>query len=203
MHQSFSDKSFNQYSSSGVLPQDVYPHHCKHCHSTAGFHRHSRYRRKCVYLYGVGWIPVLWIQRFRCKSCNKVFSLLPSKLYKWKRADRQVQRDIVLGKYIDPNILEAFSLRTLQRWKAKWNEWAQRFIQQVISWLLFQIPSLSLEVTHDQSLKPIKYLNALWHKATGRLPDLLDVLGLCRFGGRPYHEIPHFLSVVFGIQTLL
>jgi hypothetical protein len=167
------------------------------CPERLRFHRHSRFPRKSVYRHGCGWQPVLWVQRFRCVACRKVFSLILPTVYKWQRADHALQQDVALGRPTDAG--GDFSTRTFQRWKRKWRVWCAKYQQSILKWLLTQHAGIvSVDVTAAQAHTPLDYVQSLLSQLPGERPSAVEVLSVCRFGGRAVEGIPHYLSLVFS-----
>jgi hypothetical protein len=152
-----------------------------------------------VYRNGVGWIQGLWVQRYRCAACEKVFSLILPYVYKWQRADHALQQAVALEHPHDrAAVAEAFSLRTLQRWKRKWQARCESYLQTILTWLLTQFAGIvSVNVTRRQSRTALGYLHALLAQLPRQVPNAVDVVSVCRFGGWPLQRIPHGLSLVF------
>ncbi len=152
-----------------------------------------------MYRNGVGWLPTLWVQRYRCAACEKVFSLILPFVYKWQRADHALQEAVTLEQPYDRNAVDAaFSLRTLQRWKRKWQARCEVYLQAILAWLLTNhAGTVSVNVTKDQSRTPLGYLHALLAQLPRQVPNAVDVVCVCRFGGWPLRRIPHGLSLVF------
>lgn len=201
MHQVFSDKVFKEYCQTGYLPAGIRPSSCdgENCTESYRFHRHSCYPRTCIYRQEFGWLPKLWVQRFRCVTCGKVFSFFISFLYKWQRAEHSLQQAVVLDQpYPKEEVAEAFSERTLKRWKQKWQARSSHYLQTIIQWLLTLYAFLSVNVTAHQARSPLSYLQALLAQLPGKAPIAVEVVGVCRFGGRSLRRLPHFLSLVFS-----
>ncbi len=199
MHIALNNNTLEQYSQTGVLPRFVRPSHCKFCNSQHGFHRHSHYHRKCIYRKGYGWLPVTTIQRFLCTACGKVFSLLFPGTYKWQRAEHAIQQEVAIGNVPIPETRENFSLRTLNRWRQKWNIWAASIQQMIIQWLLMMLSTLSLDVTRKEARNPVKYLSTLFQRMPMKMPAVLEIIGVSRFVGVSMNKIPQSLSVVFPL----
>ena len=199
MHQQLSDKDMEQYFRTGILPSSVRPTRCAQdeCQERHRFHRHSQFPRKCVYRKDGGWAPFMWVQRFRCVACNKVFSLLIPIVYKWQRAEHALQQDVALDKKVGNEVLESFSERTLRRWKHKWQEWAEEYLQIILKWLLTWYSSISTDLGRRETLTPLGYLRALLKQVPGKVLGAVAVTSAARFGGRSDSAIPHFLSLVF------
>lgn len=201
MHGSISDKALKSDSRTGETSTDTRPTRCNRfgCLERHRFHRHSRYPRKSVYRNGVGWSPALWVQRYRCAACEKVFSLILPFVYKWQRADHALQQAVALEQPYDRDAVDAaFSRRTLQRWKQKWQARCGTYLQAILAWLLTRhAGSVSVDVTRRQSRTPLGYLHALLAQVPGQVPNAVDVVCVCRFGGWPLQRIPHSLSLVF------
>ncbi len=152
-----------------------------------------------MYRNGVGWLATLWVQRYRCAACEKVFSMIPPFVYKWQRADHALQEAVSLDRPYDRGaVAEAFSLRTLQRWKRKWQTRCGVYLQTILAWLLTRYTgTVSVDVTRGQSRTPLGYLHALLAQLPRQVPNAVDVVSVCRFGGWPLQRIPHGLSLVF------
>jgi hypothetical protein len=141
----------------------------------------------------------MWISRFRCAACRKIISFLIPTVYKWQRAEHDLQQAVVLKQpYPREEVAAAFSGRTLLRWKQKWLEWCARYQQEICTWLYTLHAFLSPDVTAKQARNPLSYLQALLSQLPGKAPVVVDVVSVCRFGGRSLRSIPHFLSLVFG-----
>lgn len=141
---------------------------------------------------------MLWVQRFRCAACNKVFSLFLPTLYKWQRAEHDVQQEIAMGQVFQrEKLLTAFSERTLIRWKQKWLAWSALYLQAIIHWLITAYVFLSVDVTKTQAKTTLNYVQALLAQLPGKAPSAVDVISVCRFGGSSLWNIPHSLSLVF------
>ena len=134
---------------------------------------------------------------FPLYSLRKVFSLLFPGTYKWQRAEHAIQQDVVLGNVHIPEARENFSLRTLNRWRQKWNIWAAFIQQMIIRWLFLMFSTLSLDVTRQEVQTPVKYLNTLFQRMPMKMPAVLEVIGVSRFVGVPVDKIPQCLSVSF------
>ena len=200
MHQVLSDKNLQEYYQTGILPNCVRPNGCtgENCQERDRFHRHSRYSRKCIYRQGCGWMPVMWVQRFRCATCGKVFSLIIPILYKWQRAEHELQQSVAMEQpYRREEVAEAFSERTLSRWKQTWLAWSAFYQQAILAWLLTSYAFLSVNVTAAEARTPLHYLQALLAQLPGKVPAAVEVVSVCRFGGRQLRRIPHILSLSF------
>lgn len=200
MHQVLPGKAFEEYCQTGLLPVGIRPTRCagENCTESNRFHRHSRYLRKCVYRQGCGWLSPIWVERFRCAVCGKVFSFFISFLYKWQRAEHDLQQAVALDQpFIREEVAEAFSRRTVSRWKQKWLAWSGIYLQAITQWLLTLYALLSVDVTAKQARTPLHYLVALLAQLPGKTPGAVEVIGVCRFGGGSIRKIPHILSLVF------
>lgn len=201
MHQELSDKLFEEYCQTGYLPAGIRPTICasENCTESSQFHRHSRYPRTCVYRQEHGWAPKLWVQRFRCAACDKVFTFFIPFVYKWQRAEHSLQQAVVLDQpYPKDEVAEAFSERTLKRWKQKWHARSGHYLQAIIQWLFTLYAFLSVNVTAQQARTPLSYLQALLDQLPGKAPVAVKVVSVCRFGGDSLRRLPHFLSLVFS-----
>lgn len=200
MHQAISDKALHEYCQTGRLPAGVRPNSCARddCPEKSQFHRHSHYPRTCVYRQGSGWLPVMWVERFRCALCGKVFSLILPFVYKWQRAEHVLQQGVALG---DPAVreeaAEQFSERTLLRWRQKWHAWSFQFLQAILQWLFSLYSFLSADVAAKQTRTPLEYLQALLTQLPDKALGAVAVVSVSRFGGRAVRMIPHILSVSF------
>ncbi|MHC1758516.1 MAG: hypothetical protein AB9917_03190 [Negativicutes bacterium] len=200
MHQTLLGKTLQEYYQTGILPSEVRPIGCdgENCLESNRFHRHSRYPRKCVYRQGCGWLPVMWVQRFRCATCGKVFSLFIPIVYKWQRVEHDLQQSVALEEpFHREEVAEAFSGRTLSRWKQKWLAWSLFYLQAITQWLFTLYAFLSVAVTAKQARSPLHYLVALLAQLPGKAPGVVEVLSVCRFGGGSVRKIPQILSLVF------
>lgn len=200
MHQTLLGKTLQEYYQTGLLPFEVRPHGCdgENCLESKRFHRHSRYPRKCVYLQDYGWLPMMWVERFRCATCGKVFSLFIPIVFKWQRAEHSLQQAVALEEpFPREEVVLAFSERTLKRWKHKWLDWSGVHLQSIIQWLLTLYAYMSVNVTAIQARTPLSYLQALLAQLPGKAPVAVEVVSVCRFGARSLRRIPHFLSLVF------
>ena len=201
MHQTLSDKDLQEYYRTSLLPAGIRPNGCTraNCLEKLHFHHHSSYSRNSVYRQGYGWLPIIWIERFRCASCRKVISLLIPTVYKWQRAEHDLQQAVALKQpYPKEEVTEAFSERTLLRWKQKWQEWCGLHLQAICTWLFTLYAFLSTDVTAKQARTPMSYLQALLAQLPGKSPVAVEVVSVCRFGGGQLRSIPHFLSLVFA-----
>ncbi|MFA7628855.1 MAG: hypothetical protein WCY37_05650, partial [Candidatus Dojkabacteria bacterium] len=63
-------------------------------------------------------MPMVWLQ-------NSV-QMAHFIRYLQQRADHVTQQAVAFGQYDPTILLEHFSKRTLQRWRQKWNVWAQQ-----------------------------------------------------------------------------
>lgn len=200
MHQTLSGKTLQEYYQTGRLPPGVRPHGCdgENCLESSRFHRHSRYPRKCVYRQGCGWLPVMWVQRFRCATCGKVFSLLIPIVFKWQRAEHSLQQSVALEEpFPREEVVLSFSERTVSRWKQKWLAWSAVYLQAIIQWLLTLYAFLSVDVTAKQARTPLSYLQALLAQLPVKALVAVEVVSVCRFGGGLLRKIPHILSLAF------
>lgn len=203
MHQTLSDKILDEYSNTGHLPESIRPKRCKFCNSKHGFHRHSHYSRKCIFRKGIGWLPILFIQRFKCTACGKVFSLLFYTTYKWQRAEHTIQQEVVLDGLVATVAQENFSQRTLYRWKAKWNAWTSQVMSYVLQWLLNRIAFLCIDVTICEAKTPMHYLTTLLTRMSGRMPVAVEVVGISHFVGGSPDKIPQCLSLSYPLSALV
>ena len=201
MYQVLSGKILHEYFATGKLPPGVRPASCTraNCPEKFRFHHHSSYSRNSVYRQGHGWATTMRIERFRCADCRKVISLLIPTVYKWQRAEHDLQQAVAMQQpYPREEVVEAFSERTLLRWKQQWLEYCGQHLQAICTWLFTLYAFLSADVTAAQARTPLTYLQALLSQLPGKAPAALEVISVCRFGGRALRKIPHFLSLVFS-----
>ena len=201
MYQVLSGKTLQEYFETGKLPSGIRPTGCTrvNCPEKLRFHSHSSYSRNSVYREGHGWAITMWIERFRCADCHKIISLLVPTVYKWQRAEHDLQQAVAMQQsYSREEVAEAFSERTLLRWKQKWLKWGGLHLQTICTWLFTLYAFLSVDVTANQARTPLTYLQTLLSQRPGKAPAALEVISVCRFGGRSLRSIPHFLSLVFG-----
>lgn len=206
MHQAMSDKALQEYCQTGILPAGVRPSRCAqpNCGETSRFQRHSSYSRKCVYRQDVGWLPVMWVQRFLCATCDKVFTFFLPFVYKWQRAEHILQQAVAMDQpHPREEIAAAFSVRTLARWKQKWRTWSALHLQAILTWLLTWYSVVSVDVAVKHTRIPLNYLHALLAQLPGNVPATVAVVSACRFGGGPPGTIPHMLSIAFPQADLL
>lgn len=200
MYQKLSDKDLEEYLSTGILPLHIRPTRCERagCVETERFNRHSRYARNSIYLKGTGWVENLFIQRFLCKACGKVISLIISICYKWQRAEHAVQQAVALGEPIRAEEAGEFSERTRKRWKQKWQAWARKWQQLILQWLLTWYQQTTPLASREQTRTPLVYLQALLDQAPPEMPGAVALTSLARFGGGSGRQLPHFLSLCLG-----
>ena len=188
MHQTLSDKDLQEYYRTSLLPAGIRPNGCTraNCLEKLHFHHHSSYSRNSVYRQGYGWLPIIWIERFRCASCRKVISLLIPTVYKWQRAEHDLQQAVALKQpYPKEEVTEAFSERTLLRWKQKWQEWCGLHLQAICTWL-FTLYELLAGVACATAREIAgcggsRQCLPLWRRTTP-INTTLFVTGLCRKG---------------------
>jgi len=205
MHSSLSDKILEQFYGNEIRPHSILPTRCKRegCPEEVHFHRHGSYPRKAVYRSGVGWLVGVRVQRFCCALCGKVFSLILPSHYKWQRADHITQQEVASG-HLEPAALqEHFSERTLQRWRQKWNAWAQHLRQVILQWLLRMNPGLNLNASASVAANPLRYLGFLLSQFTGNRHNSVTVTAVSRFGGWSMQAIPQCLSLSLPMDPLI
>lgn len=197
MYQALSDKDLEEYLSTGILPSHIRPTRCERsgCDETQRFNRHGQYPRNSVYRKGVGWVPILYIQRFLCMACGKVISLIVPICYKWQRAEHAVQQAVAMGEPTPVEDQAEFSERTRKRWKQKWHAWAREQRQLILQWLLTWHSKISVNASKEQARTPLEYLQALLDQLTPEMPGAVAITSLARFGGWSRIQIPHFLSL--------
>jgi len=204
MHSQLSDKILDEYSQTGQLPKHIRPNRCKFCNEKQGFHRHSHYKRKCIFRKSIGWLPVTLIQRFKCRTCGRVFSLLFSTTYKWQRAEHIVQQEVMSEGFTESTtIKENFSQRTIYRWKAKWNAWAAQTMPYILQWLMNAIVFLCINVTQYEARKPIHYLTTLLTRMPKKMPVAIEVVGISHFAVGSPGKIPQSLSLSYPLTALV
>ncbi|NLM78482.1 MAG: hypothetical protein GX173_10410 [Ruminococcaceae bacterium] len=200
MYQALSDKDLEEYLSTGILPLHIRPTRCERagCIETKRFNRHSCYARNSIYLQGKGWVENLSVQRFLCKACGKIISLIIPICYKWQRAGHALQQAVALGEPIHAEAAEEFSERTRKRWKQKWQAWTREWQQLILQWLLTWHHQTAPLTSRRQTRTPLGYLQALLDQASAEVPGAVTLTSLARFGGWTGRQLPHFLSLCLG-----
>ena len=197
MHLTLPDKIIKQYWAEKSLPRDVRPTRCKDdaCIEQSRFHRHGSYPRKSVFVQGIGWLANLTVQRYRCARCGKTFSIILPSHYKWQRANLSLQQAVALGLCPLVSLLVHFSKRTLQRWRQKWNAWAQALHAVILGWILYKWPDASLNADKQTSAGPLVYLAFLLNQIPSNRHGPATVTAVARFGGASRRATTHNLSL--------
>ncbi len=196
MHCALSDKILERYFTEKILPREIRPKRCKRdgCIETKHIHRHGSFQRKSVYSAGSGWIDNLTVQRFRCARCGMTFSVIPPTHFKWQRADLSIQQEVALG-HRSICLFGDFSKRTLQRWRQKWNEWAERLHAQILQWILHINSGITVNADAIAAATPLRYLAFLLNQIPRNRHTPTKVTAVARFGGVPLQAIPQCLSL--------
>lgn len=185
---SFDQSLLKEYLETGILPSRVRPNRCKHCAAQGRFHRHSRYKRKCVFRRN-GWLQPFFIQRFKCMTCGKVFSLIPGFIYKWQRLELALLQELLSGQRSEP-VRENFSQRTIWRWKALWRERVESLRAKVLQVLLSFKPDLNIDVPVSKTASTLSYLLELCGNMPKELPILIQLVSVLHFSARPGEPHP-------------
>lgn len=191
MHYRLSEKACSEYLSTGKLPSTIRPQYCQACGAKEKFHRHSSYHRKKVYVRGQWFKGGLYIQRFLCTACEKVFSLIPLFLYKWQQASLWDQESVVLERIKE---IPGFSKRTLSRWKKRWRERAVQCQQTILRFVLLLKADLSLDAGAKQTENTYRYLRFVYRQLPENMPLLTELLSMITYDGQGLRNIPHNLS---------
>jgi len=199
------DKILEQFYDTENQSHAIRPTRCKRegCPEEEHFHRHDSYPRKSVYRSGVGWINGVRVQRYRCARCGKVFALIQPSHYKWQRADHITQQAVAFGQYDPTILLEHFSERTLQRWRQKWNVWAQQNWQVILQWLLRTNPELTVNAGAPEVATPLLYLGFLLSQFSENRHSPVTVTAVSRFGGWSKQATPQCLSLSLPLNSLI
>lgn len=107
---------------------ELRPTWCSHCEAETKFHRHGSYTRS---LYTIEDVFEIRIFRFKCTTCAKTCSVLPSFLRSNHTAALDLQEHVIrnysnglalrtISEQLDP--VQSFSEKTLWRWKNYWYE---------------------------------------------------------------------------------
>ena len=195
MHFHLSGNTLIEYFHSGRLPNSVHPLRCKHCKAQGHFHRHSSYPRKKIFLIHRWYYGCFFIQRFKCSTCGKVFSMIPHFLYKWQQASHKIQEQYVLKNIKNMvHLYEAFSQRTLDRWKQKWRRRADEQRPGILRFLFSKKADIDINIPVYATRNVLTYLESLWRQVPSEVPYLLTAISVLHFGRLRKLPTPQNLS---------
>ena len=149
-------------------PEEFRPTWCEHCESESNFHRHGSYTRS---LYTLAEAFEIRIFRFKCTACATACSILPSFLKRNHTAALDVHEcvmrmntDGVALRIIAEQLasVQAFSEKTLWRWKQMWNHILKRLEPVFWQTVLLRTPHLSLPRGKDAPVSTWGWFFWVW-----------------------------------------
>lgn len=161
-------------------PKEWRPTVCRHCAAEAGFHRHGHYNRT---LYTLEEVLEIVIFRFKCKSCEKTFGLLPSFVERYQSVAVDVKEQViseldggvplrVVAEQLDL-LTEPYSEKSLWRWKKKWDRLMEGLEPAFWQAILSHAPHLHLPRGSQSPRSSWGWLFLAWEAVRNRFTDNL------------------------------
>jgi len=167
------------------------PCFCKRCKKHNSFHHHSKYYRKKLFSK-TGWLTNIFIFRFRCKYCKSIVSVFPQDYVLYRQAVPSVE-SMAHSTYSDI-VKDAFSPRTLTRWRTRLRVLAETFSSKVHRIIFFKFPDTDTRSEHSTVFDNLSQLLKQHYKANS-LEILVHLLGTLNLSHKWSLPPPQTLSV--------